>query len=275
MIPVQDLEGAKALVTGGGTGVGLGITRCLLRHGARVATAARRLEVLDAAAEKLRAEIPGAEIQTLRCDVTVEEDVAAAVTAAADGGGLDVAVANAGTGALGPILLAKPEDWRRVFDLNVVGTLLTIKHAAHAMKDSGRGSIVAISSVAGVLVEAWLGPYSPSKAALEMLVRLAAVELGPMGIRVNAVRPGLVMQEHVETIVQVPGMRENMEAITPLRLEGSGEEIGEAIAYLSGPRGTWVTGQVFSVDGGHSIPQGASFEPVVRMAFPELITGKG
>jgi enoyl-[acyl-carrier-protein] reductase (NADH) len=83
------------------------------------------------------------------------------------------------------------------------------------------------------------------------------------------------MQEHLEAIVQVPGMRENMEAITPLRLEGSGEEIGEAIAYLSGPRGTWVTGQVLSVDGGHSIPQGASFEPVVRVAFPELITAKG
>ncbi len=100
---MQRLEGRTALVTGGGSGVGLGISRTLLQRGARVTMAARRRDVLEDAAEALRGEIPGAEIATAVCDITVEEQVAAAVEVAADGDGrLDVAVANAGSGAPAP-----------------------------------------------------------------------------------------------------------------------------------------------------------------------------
>jgi NAD(P)-dependent dehydrogenase (short-subunit alcohol dehydrogenase family) len=264
----EGLRGRTALVTGGGTGVGLGIARSLLRREMRVTLAARRLEVLEDAAGSLRDEMPGAEVRCVRCDVTREDEVASAVAAARAGGErLDLAVANAGSGALGPVLLARPEDWLRILELNVVGSLLTIKHAALSMRDTGGGAIVAISSPAAVQAMEHLGPYSPSKAGLEMLVRVAALELARFGVRVNAVRPGLVVQEHLRALMQVPGMRENLESGAPLRAEGSGEEVGDAVAFLAGPESAWVTGQILGVDGGLSIWRGPSFEPVVRAAF--------
>lgn len=143
----------------------------------------------------------------------------------------------------------------------------TVAPGALAMKRTGGGSIVAISSPAAVQAMAFLGPYSPSKAGLEMLVQVAALELGGVGVRVNAIRPGLVVQEHLAAILKIPGMREGLEARTPLRVEGKGEEIGDAVLFLSSPSAAWITGQVLGVDGGMTIPQGQSFEPVVRAAL--------
>jgi NAD(P)-dependent dehydrogenase (short-subunit alcohol dehydrogenase family) len=276
MTQTHSLAGQTALVTGGGTGVGLGTARRLLEHGATVTIAARRLELLDEVAKSFRQEIPGAEVRTIRCDITIEDDVSAAVQAACDARGhLDIAVANAGSGSLGPILVSRPEEWLEILNLNVVGTMLTIKHAALAMKDSGGGSIVAISSPAAAQALANLGPYSPSKAGLEMLVHVAALELGPLGVRVNAIRPGLVVQDMLAVILKVPGMREGLEALTPLRLEGSGEEIGDAVIFLSSPSAAWITGQILGVDGGMTIPQGQSFEPAARAALGnDVIDGR-
>jgi NAD(P)-dependent dehydrogenase (short-subunit alcohol dehydrogenase family) len=260
------LEGRTALVTGGGSGVGLGISRRLLQNGARVTMAARREEVLQRSAEALRDEIPGAEVATAVCDITVEEQVAAAVEVASDPEGrLDVAVANAGSGAPGPILELGPDAWRYVSDLNIVGTALTIKHAGRAMKKRG-GSIVAISSVEGFKIAMYMAPYTVTKAALESLVRCAALELAPFGIRVNCIRPGYVPTEGAALAFDADDAQELI-AITPLGRSGTAEEIGDAILYFAAPSGAWVTGQILAVDGGMALPEGVSFEKLCRRIY--------
>jgi len=260
------LEGRTALVTGGGTGVGLGIARRLLQHGARVTLAARRVDVLEGAAERLRSEIDAAQVGTRQCDVSVEDDLAAAVaSAAAPDGRLDIAVANAGSGAPGPILALGSEAWRFANDLNILGTALTIKRAALAMQEHG-GSIVAISSVEGFKVAKYMAPYSVTKAAVETLVRCAALELAPFEIRVNAIQPGYVPTEGTALAFDEEGAEELVE-MTPLRRSGRAEEIGDAVVYFSAESGAWVTGQVLAVDGGMVIPEGVSFEKLCRKLY--------
>jgi len=264
------LEGKNALVTGGGTGVGLGCTRRLLQEGARVTMAARRVDVLEQTAERLRAEIDGAQVIVARCDITAEEEVAAAVQrASAPDGRLDIAVANAGTGAPGPILALKSEDWRFLNDMNILGTASTVKHAALAMKDRG-GSIVAISSVEAIKIAKYMAPYTVTKAALEALVRCAALELAPFKIRVNCIRPGYVPTEG--TAMALPEEEaEQLVEITPLGRPGSAEEIGNAVVYFSAESGAWVTGQVLAVDGGMAIPEGVSFEKLCRQLYGDEV----
>jgi NAD(P)-dependent dehydrogenase (short-subunit alcohol dehydrogenase family) len=255
------LSGRTALVTGGGTGIGLGCARQLVRAGATVTMLEKAVEDLenDAAA--------GAAVRWARCDVTQEADVASAVKAACGlQDRLDITVANAGSGALGPILSLTPDEWRYAMDLNVLGTALTIKHAGLAMKESGGGSIIAISSPEAQRTARFLAPYSVSKAGLEMLVRCAAVELGEFEIRVNAIQSGFVRTDGTRLIVDT-GMAERIIARTPLRRSGSAEEIGDTVCYLARPQSSWITGQVFAVDGGLSVPTGEDFEPMARHVF--------
>ncbi len=260
------LEGRTALVTGGGTGVGFGIARRLLQHGARVTLAARRVDVLESAAERLRSEIDAAQVGTRQCDVSVEEDLAAAVaSAAAPDGRLDIAVANAGSGAPGPILALGSEAWRFANDLNILGTALTIKQAALAMQERG-GSIVAISSVEAFKVAKYMAPYSVTKAAVEALVRCAALELAPFEIRVNAIQPGYVPTEGTALAFNEEEAEQLVE-MTPLRRSGRAEELSDAVVYFSAESGAWVTGQVLAVDGGMVIPEGVSFEKLCRKIY--------
>jgi len=264
------LDGRTALVTGGGSGVGLGIARRLLQHGARVTLAARRVDVLESAAEQLRTEIDTAQVGTKQCDITVEDDLAAAVaSAAAPDGQLDIAVANAGSGAPGPILALGSEAWRFANDLNILGTALTIKQAALAMQERG-GSIVAISSVEGFKVAKYMAPYTVTKAAVESLVRCAALELAPFKIRVNVIRPGYVPTEGTALAFNEEEAEELVE-ITPLRRSGRAEEIGDAVVYFSAESGTWVMGQVLAVDGGMVIPEGVSFEKLCRKIYGDEV----
>jgi NAD(P)-dependent dehydrogenase (short-subunit alcohol dehydrogenase family) len=264
------LAGRTALVTGGGTGVGLGISRRLLTHGARVTLAARRGDVLESAAERLRAEIDGAQVATAVCDITEEETLAAAVaTAAAPDGHLDIAVANAGSGAPGPILALGSEAWRYASDLNILGTALTIKQAALAMRERG-GSVVAISSSEGFKIARYMAPYTVTKAAVESLVQCAALELAPFRIRVNCIRPGFVPTEGTALAFDDEGAEE-LVAITPLGRSGRAEEIGDAVAYFSAESGAWVTGQVLAVDGGMVLPEGVSFEKLCRKIYGDEV----
>jgi len=260
------LDGCTALVTGGGTGIGRGCARRLLEQGAKVTLASRRLDVLEETAEALRSEIRGAQVGVAKCDVTVEEEVEAAVRKAADATGrLDIAVANAGSGLPGPILALKSEHWRFANDLNILGTALTIKHAGLAMKAHG-GSIVAISSVNGVMVSKFMAPYSVSKAGVEMMVRCAAIELAPFRIRVNCIQPGYVPTEGTQMAFEAAEIDE-LRAKTPLERPGQPEEIGDGVVYFSAPSGAWVTGQVLAIDGGMSISLAESFERLCRLLY--------
>jgi len=148
-------------------------------------------------------------------------------------------------------------------DLNVIGTSLSIKHAVSAMKDHG-GSIVTISSTAGVKVERWMAPYSVSKAAVEMLTKCAAFELAPFKIRVNGIRPGW---HATESNLQYcpPDLQKEVIDRTLLGRAGAPEEIGDAVVWLASPLATFVTGHILGVDGGLGIDMGEDFESFARM----------
>lgn len=272
-VSARPLDGKTALITGGGSGIGLACARHLLRDGAIVTVAGRSADKLSAAAATLATEVPGAApVRTVVCDVTDEAAVEAAVaTAAAGAGGLDIAVANAGGGAVGSVLTSSPDEFRFTLEVNVVGTFLTIKHAAKAMAGRG-GAIAATSSIAGVLTHRFMSAYCASKAGLEMLVRCAADELGPLNIRVNAVRPGLVPTDLAVPLTADSSVVDDYLDQMPLARLASADDIAAAVRFLVGPESKVVTGQIFAVDGGHTLRRGPRIDSMVATFFgPEAV----
>ena len=241
------LEGARALVTGGGTGIGLGCAQALVASGAHVTIAGRREDVLLEALEAL-----GPNAHYVVCDIREEEQVEAAIREARRGGMLDILVANAGSGKPAAIKQAVVADWDFAYRLNVVGTALCIKHAALAMGERG-GSITCISSTSAVKVQPWMAPYNVSKAGLDMLVRCAAIELAQDGIRVNGVQPGYTLTDKMAGRTPA-GLHRKLIGSTPLGRSGSPHDIGPMVAFLSSADASWITGQIIGVDGGLNIP---------------------
>ena len=254
------LEGHAALVTGGGSGIGLACARLFLRDGASVTLAGRTEAKLEAAVAELQAEAPaGASVGYSVCDVADEDDVRRAVERAVEvggTGGLDIAVAGAGTGSAGPVLQMDLAAWRSVMAVNLDGAMLTIKHAGGAMAASGGGSIIAISSIAAPLTHRLMSAYCVSKAALEALVRNAADELGASQVRVNAVRPGLVPTDLAAGLTTNEGIVADYLEQMPIRRLGEVDDVANGVRYLAGPESTWVTGQCFGIDGGHTLRRG-------------------
>lgn len=258
------LEGKAALVTAGGTGIGLGIAKRLAADGALVTICARRESVLAEAAKQI-----GHDARYAVCDVTDDAQVKAAVEAAAEPlGRLDIAVANAGGSATaGPLALADIDGWNGTLALSLTGTLSVVKHAAPWMGRGGGGSIVAVSSIAGHLTHRNLGAYCVAKAGVEMLVRNSADELGRYGIRVNAVRPGIVPTEMAAALHDTDVVREDYLAQMPLGRVGTPEDVGEAVRFLAGPESSWITGQLLGVDGGHSLRRGPDLDGLFAALF--------
>ncbi len=253
-------EGASALVTGGGSGIGLACAQHLARAGLRVTICGRSEERLQGAL----AELPEGS-SAVAADITdLAAMEAAAAAAAGDDGTLAVVVANAGGAyAVGPLALVSPEDFQRELDVNVTGTFVTLRAAAPALARHGGSAFVAVSSIAGVLTHPLMAGYSTSKAGLDMLVRNAADELGRFGVRVNGVRPGLVPTEASDPLSSHDATREDYLAQMPLGRVGAVDDIAAAVTFLAGPTATWVTGQILNVDGGHSLRRGPHLDRLV------------
>ncbi|MEL7207176.1 MAG: SDR family oxidoreductase, partial [Actinomycetota bacterium] len=260
------------VVTGGGSGIGLGAAQAFAAEGAAVTICGRTESRLDDGAAAIRAVAEGTvEVTTVVCDVTDEEQVVAAVEAAsAPTGGLDVVLASAGgSSTIGPVTQVDAQAFRDTMDLNVLGTFLPLKHAAPVMIRSGGGSFIGISSIAGSTTHRWFGAYGPAKAAIESLVKTAADELGPSGVRVNAIAPGLVDTEMVEAITVGGPVYDDYMDQMPLARAGTVEDIAAAAVYLAGDDASWVTGQVLHVDGGHSLRRGPLFREFLEPLFGE------
>ena len=255
----RPLNDRHILITGGATGIGLACATRLRADGAVVTLMGRRRDKLEESKAALEA-AGGPEVRIAAGDVANEDDVVAAVKVAVDGGGaLHGAVAAAGTGTFGPILDTPREAWDTVLATNLTGTMLTIKHAGRAMR-SGGGSIVTISSIAGVLTHRWMTAYCVSKAGVEMLTRNAADELGGAGIRVNSIRPGLVPTDLAAFLVGQPAVQADYLTQMPLHRLGTPEDIANLARFLIGPESTWVTGQVIAADGGHTLRRGPDLD---------------
>jgi NAD(P)-dependent dehydrogenase (short-subunit alcohol dehydrogenase family) len=254
------LDGIAALVTGGGSGIGLACARRLAADGAAVTICGRTEERLKAAADQIGA-------RYVVADVTSEEQVIEAVRSAAEAAPLRAVVHSAGgSTSIGPLPSLDTDAWRATLELNATGTMLTLKHSARAMARAGGGAFVAISSIASSNTHRWFGAYGVSKAAVDHLVALGADELGAAGIRVNGIRPGLVRTELVAGIADPGPILDDYLACMPLARVGEPDDIAEAARFLVGPESSWITGQVINVDGGHHLRRGpdysAMFEPM-------------
>lgn len=244
----HDLHGKRALITGAARGLGFAIAKLFTDRGAKVALS----DIDGDAVQRAAAELGGGAIG-LRCDVTKGADVQAAVDAAVDAfGGLDVVVNNAGIEIGKPLVEHTEEEFDGLMAINVKGVFLGIKHATPALAAGGGGTIINMSSVAGMGGVPLLGAYCASKAGVIRLTQTAAIELRDVGIRVNAVCPSFIDTEMVERLVSP------FEAATGAKFDdvvqlrqgrlGSADEVAEMTAFLASDASRFVTGSHYVLD---------------------------
>lgn len=246
---MKRLEGKTAIVTGAAGGLGSAICRLFAREGAAVAVADLDLEGARALAGEIAA--AGGRAVAVRADVTSAEETAQMTAAAvrlAGGGGVDILVNNAGIAGLGAVTEITEEDWNRVLAVNLTGAYLCSRQVIPEMIRAGGGSIVCISSVAGVTAQAGQAAYHASKHGLIGLMRAMALDHARDGIRVNAVCPGAV-----DTPLLSPLTGERMAALAARHALGRiarPEEIAAAVLHLAGDESSFTTGTTLLADGG-------------------------
>lgn len=253
------MDGKVAMVTGGATGIGFACAEALVEAGARVMICARREDVLKESAAAL-----GEKADWVACDVGDEASVDAAVKTTVERcGGIDLAVNSAGTGAAGPLLKMSTEMWDATLTTNLTGLFYCVRAQANAMVEAGRGgSIVNVSSIAGLLPHPWMSPYCVSKAGVDMLTRCAAEELGEHEIRVNAVQPGVVKTPMASMLSDNEISREEYLRRMPISRIGRPEDVGQLVSFLLSDDASWITGQVIGVNGGHDLRGGPDLKPL-------------
>lgn len=228
-----------ALVVGGSSGIGRSCVEALAAAG--WTTVVADLE-------------PAAGEDAIAVDVRDREAVFSAVGAAASAsGGLGAVVYAAGTARVTPLLEIEEREWELVLGVNLTGAFHVLQAAAPHIPAGG--SYTAISSIDSAAPVDGLAHYCASKAAVEALVRSAALELGPAGVRCNAVLPGLVRTPLMESQLERPGVEEAFVAQTPLRGVAAGAEVADVVAFLASPAARWITGASIPVDGGMSLTE--------------------
>jgi NAD(P)-dependent dehydrogenase (short-subunit alcohol dehydrogenase family) len=229
-----DFSGKCAVVTGGANGIGLAAAKALAADGAKV-------WIFDVESGASPAGEP------VRCDVTDPESVAAAFSRI---GVPDIVVANAGTGSEAEFTATTRQNWDRIIALNLSGVFHTVQAAARLMKPRRSGSIVITASTNSYDGEARLAAYNASKAGVLGILHTAANELGPYGIRVNAVCPGLIRTRLTQRHFDNPGVLRDYFQHIPLGRGGEPEEVAAAIAFLASGAASYITGAALLVDGG-------------------------
>jgi NAD(P)-dependent dehydrogenase (short-subunit alcohol dehydrogenase family) len=239
------------LVTGALTGIGRATAEAFAKRGAKVVVSGRHPDAGEALAKELEA--LGAESAAfVRADIRHEEDVQALVNQTVERfGRLDIAVNNAGTDAMGLVVEQTPESYAAIFDTNVLGTLLSMKHEMRVMQAQGSGSIVNLSSIYGQKGFPGGSLYVASKHAIIGLTKSAALEGAPLGIRVNAVAPGPVQTAMFDRVVDAVGVpKEAMVEQIPQGRAGDVAEIADAIVFITSDQAGFLTGQTIFLDGG-------------------------
>ncbi|MGH7068766.1 MAG: SDR family NAD(P)-dependent oxidoreductase [Acetobacteraceae bacterium] len=237
------LKDRVAVVTGSGRGIGKAIAEKMAAQGARVIVADREA----ALAEETAGELNGTPIQVDIGDPQSVEKLFAAVVEKF--GRIDILVNNAGIGITKLVVDTPLEDWERVIRINLTGSFLCCQHAARQMMQQRSGRIINIVSLSGQRGGVGRGAYGASKAGLEVLTRILAVELADYGINVNAIAPGPIMTEVARTM-HTQETRDAYHRLTPQRRYGEPSEIGDAAVFLASDEATYITGHTLNVDGG-------------------------
>jgi 3alpha(or 20beta)-hydroxysteroid dehydrogenase len=241
------LEGKVAIVTGAARGQGAAAAQLFVAEGARVVIG----DVLDDLGKEFADSLGEAAIYR-HLDVSSEDDWRSVVDETVQTlGGVDVLVNNAGILRFAALPDMPLEDYMRVVNINQVGTFLGMKTVAKPMIAAGRGSIVNISSVEGLAGMPYLTAYTSTKFAIRGMTKVAALELGPMGIRVNSVHPGMIVTDMVKDAAGGHDVDLSPAAKRiPLRRMGQSEDIAEVVLFLASERSSYVTGAEIAADGG-------------------------
>lgn len=257
------LDGKVALISGSARGLGAAMAETLAEGGAKIVIA----DILTKEGEETAAKLGGSNAMFVKLDVTKESDWEAAIAAAVKRfGGIDVVVNNAGIESIALLADCTLEDFNRSLNVNTTGTFLGIKHAIRAMRPNGisgrGGSIVNISSIAGLKGSPAAGAYGASKSAVRMLTKVAAIECGRFnyGIRVNSIHPGFVKTEMGSKLLKdcvdlglMPDEATAEAAFIGAHLLGFGrpQDIANGVYFLASDAGKWITGIELSIDGGY------------------------
>jgi NAD(P)-dependent dehydrogenase (short-subunit alcohol dehydrogenase family) len=241
------------LITGALAGIGRATAIAFAHEDAQIVVSGRREEE----GRKLAAELHslGAEAEFIRADVRHEDDVRNLVDmTVAKFGRIDTAVNNAGTeGVHGPVIDQTAESYAAIFDTNVLGVLLSMKHQMRVMQAQGSGNIINISSAFGKIGAADASVYVASKHAVEGLTKSAALEAAPYGVRVNAVAPGPVQTPMLDRSAPGDDGKNYMASLVPMKRIGKPEEIADTVVFVASAKASFITGQSFSADGGQTV----------------------
>jgi NAD(P)-dependent dehydrogenase (short-subunit alcohol dehydrogenase family) len=250
---IFDLSGKVAVVTGSTRGIGRAIAEAMARAGAKVVISSRKVDRCDEVASELLNE--GLDAASIPCHIGKREELERLVAESRRHfGPIDCLVLNAAVNPYyGPISGIQDEAFSKIIDSNVRSSLWLCNLVMPQMAERGSGSVIFITSTAGLRGSTMLGMYAVSKAADMQLVRNLSVEWGPKGIRVNAIAPGLVRTDFARTLWQDPKLRAQAESVWPLRRIGEPQDIAGAAVFLASAAAAWITGQTIVIDGGATV----------------------
>jgi len=240
------LEGKTVIITGGGSGIGLACTRLFCDEGAQVAIIGRRQDRLESAAKEV-----GGQVLAVTGDLTNNSDLDRLVTETLNAfGKIDIVVNNGGVFTGSPVHETKDEDWDSIMDVNMRSVFQLTKRVLPHMIERKSGNFIHISSILGLVAVPGVAAYNVSKGALLQFNRSLAVEYGPVGIRSNAVCPGLVKTEMTEGLMNDEELMKEWSRDYPIGRFGAPQDIANACLYLVSDESSFVTGVALPVDGG-------------------------
>jgi NAD(P)-dependent dehydrogenase (short-subunit alcohol dehydrogenase family) len=254
------LDGQRAVITGGASGIGRATARAMAREGAAVSV----IDLNGDGASMVADEIGG---HAFAADVTEPDGLKGAIDdAAAAMGGITALFNNAGIGGMSPLHEWSPEEWNRLVAVNLTGVYLGFRAAIPHLREAGRGSVVSTASISGTRPAAGEAPYSAAKAGVAAITASAALEYGPL-IRVNSVSPGMIVTALTEPLIQfLPDERERFERTTPLGRLGEPEDIADVVVFLCSDLARFITGQNIVVDGGMTL-HGSGIDGILQKVF--------
>lgn len=243
------LKDKVALISGGARGQGAAEARLFASEGGKVVIGDVRDDICQATASEINQAVGSAAVTAIHLDVTRAADWRAAVdTCTRVYSGLDVLVNNAGIFNMSGLEETSEELWDSIVNINQKGVWLGMKAAVAAMRNRGGGSIINISSVAGLTGSTGSTAYHGSKGAVRLLTKAAAIQYGPEKIRVNSVHPGIINTEMIDIVPAK--MREGIGTVVPLRREGTAEDVAKLVLFLASDDSSYCTGAEFVIDGG-------------------------